>query len=223
MNTARPTTATVPWLDRLAHDLRGPLSPVQTAVGLLLSGQVTPVRQRELLQMIERQTRVLGRMIGEIGDWARASQGTLLGTPMRFRAALLLDHALSATAPVADSGLQVSDGSGDAMLEADEFRLSQMLRILVDYAQTRSTTPRLDMRILDDRLRIDIRIPGDIDAEAWTTLLSQPASEPYDGGLGLNLLIARAIAEAHDGALTAELVPDALLLCCMLPLARPRE
>ncbi len=223
MNTARPTTAAVPWLDRLAHDLRGPLSPVQTAVGLLLTGQVTPVRQRELLQMIDKQTRVLGRMIGEIGDWARASQGTLLGTPMRFRAALLLDHALSATAPVADSGLQVSDGSGDAMLEADEFRLSQMLRILVDYAQTRSTTPRLDMRILDDRLRIDIRIPGDIDAEAWTTLLSQPAPEPHDGGLGLNLLIARAIAEAHGGALTAEGAVDVLLLCCELPLARSRE
>lgn len=217
MNKASSTTTAVPWLDRLAHDLRGPLSPVQTAVGLLLTGQVTPVRQRELLQMIEKQARVLGRMIGEIGDWARASQGTLLGTPMRFRAALLLDHALSAVTPVADSGLQVSDGSGDAMLEADEFRLSQMLRILVDYAQSRSTTPRLDMRILDDRLRIDIRIPGDI--EAWTTLLSQPAPEPYDGGLGLNLLIARAIAEAHGGALTAEPASDALLLCCVLPLS----
>jgi signal transduction histidine kinase len=219
MSTARQNTAAVPWLDRLAHDLRGPLSPVQTAIGMLLSSPVEPARQRELLQMIERQTRVLGRMIGEIGDWTRASQGTLLGTPVRFKAALLLDHALSAATPAADSGLQVSDGSGDAMLEADEFRLSQMLRILVDYAQTRSTTPRLEMCISDDRLRIDIRIPGDIDAEAWTTLLSQPASEPYDGGLGLNLLIARAIAEAHGGALTAEPAPGALLLRCMLPLS----
>ena len=52
--------ASLQWLDRLAHDLRGPLTPLQTAAYLLRSGQVTPERQQELFALIERQTRQLG-------------------------------------------------------------------------------------------------------------------------------------------------------------------
>ncbi|HEY9400556.1 MAG TPA: histidine kinase dimerization/phospho-acceptor domain-containing protein, partial [Luteimonas sp.] len=66
--------ATVPWLDRLAHDLRGPLTPLQTAAYLLRSGQVEGERQQELFVLIERQTQVLVRMIEELSDWTRVSQ-----------------------------------------------------------------------------------------------------------------------------------------------------
>ena len=71
--------ATVPWLDRLAHDLRGPLTPLQTAAYLLRSGQVEGERQQELFVLIERQTQVLVRMIEELSDWTRVSQDRLLG------------------------------------------------------------------------------------------------------------------------------------------------
>ena len=60
------------WLDRLAHDLRGPLAPLQTASYLLQREDLDPARRQELLGMLERQTRRLGRMLDEIDDWARA-------------------------------------------------------------------------------------------------------------------------------------------------------
>jgi signal transduction histidine kinase len=72
-----------PWLDRIAHDLRGPLMPLQTAAYLLRSGQLDPVRQAELVDVIDRQTRQLSRMIEELGDWLRASQQRLIADAVR--------------------------------------------------------------------------------------------------------------------------------------------
>jgi signal transduction histidine kinase len=98
----------VPWLDRLAHDLRGPLSPLQTASYLLQRDDLDPARRLELLQLLERQSRRMARMLDELEDWARAGQGRLLGAPEPCEIALLLDYALTgaglAGTPVADDG-----------------------------------------------------------------------------------------------------------------------
>lgn len=210
-------TTPAPWLDRIAHDLRGPLSPVQTAVGLLLLGELEPARQRELLEMIDRQTRMLGRMIGELDDWSRAAQGTLLGTGMPCSAAATLDNALAGIEADALT-LRIRDDSGDAVLDGDEWRLCQLLRILIEYAQARGTDGALSMQHDGDALLIQVRMA--LAGELRPTLLTEPAPEPYDGGLGLQLPIARAIAEAHGGSLTARQDPDGVVtLRCTLPLA----
>jgi signal transduction histidine kinase len=211
------TNAPTPWLDRIAHDLRGPLSPVQTAIGLLRTGELEPARQRDLLEMIDRQTRVLARMIGELDDWSRASQGTLLGTRLPCSAAATLDNALAAIAADAPA-LRIADDSGDAVVDGDEWRLCQLLRILIEYTQSRGTDAMLSMRREGDALRIDVRMA--MDGELRPTLLTEPAPEPHDGGLGLRLPIARAIAEAHGGSLTAtQDATGVATLHCSLPLS----
>ena len=208
---------TVPalWLDRLTHDLRGPLSPVQTAVSLLRMGGMDAARQHELLELIERQARLLGQMIDELGDWSRAAQGTLVGERSACSPAALVDNAISGTR----SRLQIDDASCNAMVDGDEWRLCQLLRILVDYLHARGTGASLSMRAEGGYLLIGLQARmGDA---VRATLLTEPAPEPHDGGLGLNLLIARAIAEAHGGSLTAEQDADGVLrLRCSLPLSR---
>jgi signal transduction histidine kinase len=212
--------ARTPWLDRIAHDLRGPLSPLQTGISLLRTGELEPARQRELLEMIDRQSRVLGRMIGELDDWSRASQNTLLGTRLPCSAAATLDNALAAADAGANApGLLVHDDSGDAVVLGDEWRLCQLLRTLIDYAHARGTDAALRMRCDGGALRVELRMA--MDGVLRPTLLTEPAPEPHDGGLGLRLPIARAIAEAHDGSLTAEQDADGMVtLRCSLPLAQ---
>jgi signal transduction histidine kinase len=69
-------------------------------------------------------------------------------------------------------------------------------------------------------VRIDVLDAGaNTDSALLATLLEQPMPEPYDEGLGLRLLVARAIAEAHDGTLQADAAPGGgLRLRCELPL-----
>jgi signal transduction histidine kinase len=217
-------TTPVHWLNRLAHDLRGPLMPLQTAAHLLRSGQVEGERQQELFAVIERQTRQLVRMIDELGDWTRSSQGILLGLRERCESSLLLDYARVGSG-AAGAAAVVDDLADAAVVHGDPMRLTQALRILIEYATARGKAPvTIALQTVDDRLRIDVRDAGPSpDPAQLAVLLEEPQDEPYDEGLGLRLLIARAIAEAHGGSLIALADGNHLLLRCELPLAETQS
>lgn len=217
-----PPGANVPWLDHLAHDLRGPLAPLQTAAYLLKTGTLEPERQQELFELIERQTRRLTRMVDEVGDWSRANQGRLLGTTMPCEPAALLEVALASNAGLGGAAARVDEDAASAQVSGDQQRLVQMLRSLVEFAQARAGTqaPEISLRCADDRLRLDIVVPeGASGTVAAEDLLRAPLPDPADEGLGLRLLIADSIAQAHAGTLESRDVDGALLLRCELPIA----
>ena len=210
------------WLDRVAHDLRGPLMPLQTAAYLLRSGQLEPARQAELVDVIERQTRQLARMIDELGDWLRAGQQRLLGQHEPCDPALLLD---TASVGAGLSPPRVRDLSGGAQVAGDPQRLAQLLRILLQFAQVHGAgaTTAVTLARDDGHLRLDCVFPRTPATPAAATLLARPEDQPFDGGLGLQLLLGRAIAEAHGGTLQADEDDGKLRLRCRLPLAGTGE
>ena len=59
------------WFQRVAHDLRDPLSPLQTAVYLLRSGEISDDDRNRMLELIERQGVRLAGMIDELSDCRR--------------------------------------------------------------------------------------------------------------------------------------------------------
>lgn len=211
----------VPWLDRLAHDLRGPLAPLQSAVYLLRSMPLEPARQQELLTLIERQTRRLGGMIEEMGDWSRASEGRLLGRPEDCDVSLLLSYALTAAATCERLPPTVTDDSGEAIVHGDQARLVQLLRILLEYGSARTGNPAatVAVQVRDDALDIElVQERASMGEQQAALLMHEPMPEPYDEGLGLKLLIAKAIAQAHGGSLVCEQFAGGLRLHCRLPL-----
>jgi K+-sensing histidine kinase KdpD len=219
MNTLAPQTSLhdVPWLDRLAHDLRGPLAPLQTASYLLQRDDLEPARRRELVVMVERQARRLGGMIDELNDWTRAAQQRLLGPREHCEPSLLLDHALVGSGL---AGTAIEEDGSLAVVDGDPQRLTQLLRTLLEYASARGTVPAVALRSGNGRIRNEVRVPGSApDPEQLASLLQQPQAEPFDEGLGLRLLVARAIAQAHDGELEAVVEDNRLRLRCDLPLA----
>jgi K+-sensing histidine kinase KdpD len=210
----------VRWLDRLAHDLRGPLTPLQTAAFLLRSGQVQGDRQQELFGVIERQTQQLTRMIDELADWARIAHHRLLGAMEPCEPSMLLDYARGGSATA--NAVIVDDAAGLALVQGDPVRLTQLLRTLIEYANARGRAPAsVGLLCVGDRLRIDVHDAGPPpEAQQLALMLEEPQAEPYDEGLGLRLLIARAIAEGHGGSLAAMSDNGHLLLRCELPLIR---
>lgn len=214
--------ADVPLLDRVVHDLKGPLAPLQTAAYLLGRDDLPPERRRELLDTLERQSRRLGRMIDEAGDWVRASQQRLVGRRAPFELGMLIDTAIGGIAGCAVAPRIPADLAA-RVVSGDETRLLQMLASLIRHAGARDPghVPELVVAALPGGVRITVSDQGPVlDPAALAGLFEQPNPEPPDAGLGLRLLIAAAIVRAHGGTLTA--VPgDAdrgLSLVCELPL-----
>jgi signal transduction histidine kinase len=206
------------WLDRLAHDLRGPLGPLQTASYLLRSGALEAERQNELFDLIDRQTRRLARMIDEIGDWSRATQGRLVTTRQDCEPDALLALAIEGEARLAQVAPHVADDVVEARVEGDPNRLVQMMRVVAAFAAARcADPPRIALTREGDRVRLDVECDG-VAADV-ASLLESPLPDPPDEGLGLQLLIARAIAEAHGGQLVAEGIGNGIRLRCELPVA----
>jgi len=206
------------WLDRLAHDLRGPLAPLQTASYLLQREDLDPARRAELLVLLERQTQRLARMLDELDDWRRIGRGNHLGPLESSEMAMLLDYALVGSGL---GGTPVDDDGRIAVVEVDAQRLTQMLRTMLDYAVARDgRPPALTLHSGDGRVRLQATLAGPPpSADEAAELFAQPQADPFDQGLGLRLPMAREIVRAHGGELNALVVDDRLVLRCELPLA----
>lgn len=196
----------IAFLDRLAHDLRGPLSPLQTAAYLLKRPDLDPARQRELVDIIDRQSARLSTMVAEIGDWIRAEQDRLVLHREVSPLDMLIELATGG-ANARSVEAVFAPGSAEVGINGDPQRLVQLLTTLIGYARARQPDGplRIDIAPVKDG-HVEIRM-DEADADLPQAMVDelfiaqQPA--PFDDGLGLRLILARAIAEAHGGTLVA--------------------
>lgn len=222
--TERPPTASaepevVPedsgavFLGRLAHDLRGPLSPLQTAAYLLRRDDLNPQRRTELLDIIDRQASRLGSMLQEVSDWMRARQGALVGRREPLNVSMLIEQACAQLA-AAGGSIEVPETLDQVEVMGDTQHLVQMVGTLLGYMQGRAGDDgvRVIAALGGDRVEIFIERCTAVCAsphepsleQAFAMLFTAPEPAPFDDGLGLRLLIARAIAEVHGGRLSAD-------------------
>jgi len=208
------------WMARLAHDLRGPLAPMQTAVYLLRDSQVSDDQRDELLAVMERQVQRLSGMIDEFSDLGRAAEGRLVARREAIDLELLVADTvarLSAQAPQVDFGA----GAREAQLEGDVLRVAQLFHALLGLQLSRSHPLPVQARLerTGDRVIMTCSVHcRDASDALIAALLTAPHPDPADDALGLGLVIAVAIAEAHGGSLRGRARgDDALELVLELP------
>lgn len=207
-----------PLFERLVHDLKGPLSPLQTAAYLLRRPDLPPERRMELAETVERQSRRMAAMIEELGDWVRAREGRLLLRSRPVEVQMLVDLAVGGVAQCR-AVPEVDADAAAARIDGDEGRLVQALCSLLAYAQSRDAAPpTLHAMRRGDRVVVEVadRAPAPPDADA---LLEAPLPEPWDLGLGLGLVVAGAIVRAHGGELAAHALAPGLAWRMELPVA----
>jgi len=204
--------------ERLVHDLKGPLSPLQTAAYLLRRPELPEERRVELAETIERQSRRMAGMIEELGDWVRAQEGRLVQRLRPVEVQMLVDLAVGSVAGCTTQA-DVAPELDGAHLEGDEGRLVQALASLLGFAQWRSTqSPVLHAWRDGTRVLIEVTDNGDAPEDA-AALLTNPLAEPYDLGLGLRLVVADAIVRAHGGGIDAHALAPGLSFRVALPLS----
>lgn len=213
--------ASVLLLERLAHDLRGPLSPLQTAAYLLRRDDIDPERRDELLEIIERQTTRLSGMVQEVSDWMRARQSRLVDHREPIGASMLVEMACATAGPMVR--LDLPGTLDHAMIDGDTQRLVQMLSTLVGFMQARAGGMGISVRASSagHELRVVVEAPGTSWADGERDALFNDAQvTPFDEGLGMRLLLAQAIAQAHGGEVGAgESTTDGAWLDVRLPLS----
>lgn len=191
------------WMDRLAHDLRGPLAPMLTAIYLLREGTAQGRQRDDLLALMERQVQRLASMIDEVSDIGRAEKGRLVGRMEPIDLELLLGEVASRLHAVPPEISFAPDTRG-SRIRGDVLRIGQLFQILLALQFSRRHPAAVRAQLARDGT--DLRMTCVVhcrDAAMFpiSSLLSLPHPEPQDDSLGLGLMIAAAIAEAHGGSL----------------------
>lgn len=212
------------WFQRVAHDLRDPLSPLQTAVYLLRNGEIPADERARMLELIERQGVRLANMIDELADCLRAQRGRLLSHRDEVDLATL---AMLAVARADAAQVSCEAAPGSMLLMGDDGRLLQLLRILRELRlspQEVLPAPLIVERVAVEgagshaRLHRRLACTPDMLAQA-ELLLDAPLPATLGDGLGLQLPLAAAIVRGHDGELRVVSEPDGrLAVVAELPL-----
>ncbi len=202
------SNSTPAWMGKWAHDLREPLSPIQSALYLLRHGGAEGAERDELFELIDRQIRRLVSMIDEVNDWVRADQGRLLHIRGPVDLMLIIEGTLSVAG---SNGIQIEYGEGaeHARVQGDAPRLASLFSTMFwlmsspaadgsrqDALATVSVDRAEGVVHLEGALSPAVGVHGPVE-----TLFDQPQPASLGDGMGLRALIAMAIARGHGGDL----------------------
>jgi signal transduction histidine kinase len=209
------------FINVAAHELRTPIQPILTTVGLLHSrkGHVSN-QQDDSLEMIHRNAQRLKRLAEDILDVTKIETQSLILNKERLN---LNDVVISAIKDVKNQiqdswggGAQILYESNDdtIFIEADRYRVSQLVTNLLSNAL--KFIKRYDGIVIigiekkedvaggQEVALVSIKDNGTgIDPDIFPRLFEKFASKSFKG-TGLGLFICRSIVEAHGGRIWAE-------------------
>jgi two-component system, NtrC family, sensor histidine kinase HydH len=207
----------------LAHELRNPLLSISGAAGIL--GRNTPLeaKHRECVEIIQKESQRLNRLLTEFLDFARPRPPKY----QSFNVSALLDSAMQLSShAVGRNGVELRKVAGQQLpfLEGDPELVKQMLVNLVINAiqsmpQGGEVTVsagveegKLLIRVEDQGCGVPLEIRDKIFDPFFTT---------KESGTGLGLAVAHRIAEQHSGVLRIEASSGrGTVFSVLLPLAR---
>lgn len=194
----------------LAHEIRNPLASITGAAGILKRGHASFENNRECLEIIEKETTRLNRLLSGFLDFARPR-------PPRFQRVDLIPVLESVIGLAQHAGatsqidLQLETQDPLPMLRCDPEQVKQVLLNLVINAVQSTDGPgvvSLQASRTGDRIRICVRDQGCGMSPGVRDCIFDPFFTTKENGTGLGLAVAAKIVEQHGGLITAENNPD---------------
>jgi HAMP domain-containing protein/signal transduction histidine kinase/CheY-like chemotaxis protein len=201
------------FLATLSHELRTPLTPILFVSSMLGQDPTVPDHIREELNIIARNAGLEARLIDDLLDVTRISQGKLSLTFETVDAHELLHSALgicSTEISAKNLRIQVKLEAIGHRIRADAARLQQVFWNLIKNAvkftppngqlHLRSSNPQSSwfrLEVVDS----GIGIASDVLPRIFDPF--EQGGSTGSGGLGLGLTISKAIVELHEGRIFA--------------------
>jgi signal transduction histidine kinase len=188
----------------MVHDFKGPFSTIKLATELLAKRDQKPETQ-ELCAMILRQVSRLGGMVEEVLDFARGeTRLQLKPTPLAEVFAQLQENNV---VPLGRAGVKLQLKPTALELPLDPDRMLRVLQNLVTNAsEAIGKRPggriKIAARVVKGQCVITVTDNGPgVPREIRGTLFEPFVSQGKVNGTGLGLAIAKAVVEAHHGAI----------------------
>ena len=181
------------FLATLAHELRGPLSPIRNAVAILGRKGSQDPEVAWSQGVIDRQIDQLSRLIDDLLDIERISRGKFVLRRERVPLEVAIDMALEAARPVINAAghhLSVLMPTERALVDADPARLAQVFATLIKNAARHMQT------------RGSINLSASVESGAVLVRIEDSGSGiPAGTEPGVGLTLVRGILALHQGSL----------------------
>ncbi len=203
------------FLASLGHELRNPLAPIRTSVSLLthLYPDAPPVAR--IRDMVERQVRLLTRLVDDLLDVARITSGKIKLQRQMVSLSAVMNHVNELCAQAAGAKrihIAWQLPAEEITLDADYARVVQIYANILSNAV--KFTPQGGNVVVrashhDGELLVTMRDSGiGLDAESIARIFrmfeqSKTVSGQFSSGLGIGLSLARQFAEMHGGTVAA--------------------
>lgn len=204
------------FLTVLGHELRNPMAPIRNAVEVLhLLKRGEDPRIDWALQVLDRQTRHLSRLLDDLLDVSRIVRGKLKLEPRPVALREIVQQAVDGVGPLIEERrhrLHLHPPAEGVLVNGDPVRLAQiLLNLLLNAAyytqeggDIRLTTESAGSEVIVQVEDNGPGIPPDRLADLFRPFYQGERAEGASaGGLGLGLTISRRLAEMHGGRLEA--------------------
>ncbi len=198
----------------VSHDLRTPITALSLLATAIDDEVVEDAKRREYASRMNTHVRALGALIDDLFDLTRLEAKELQWTMERVRLDELVQDSVDAMRPTADAGSVAVHAELEPPLAVSLGNHEQLQRVLFNLIQNaiRHTPPdgSITVRAEDVEGGVEIEV-----ADTGSGIAAEQRGrvfEPFfradasrtDPGAGLGLAIARAIVEAHGGAIWLE-------------------
>jgi PAS domain S-box-containing protein len=204
------------FLATLAHELRNPLAPIRNAVELMRLDGPRGDGSDETLQVVDRQTRQLTRLVDDLLDVSRITRDNLPLRKERVELSSIITSAIETSRPLIEASghtLTVSLPRVPVLLEADPARLAQLFANLLNNSAkytNRGGLIAIEVQTDAHEVAVTLRDNGiGLSCESLALLFDMfwQANRTLDraqGGLGIGLTLVRRLAEMHGGTVQAQ-------------------
>lgn len=208
------------FLAMLAHELRNPLAPLRNAAEILQADDATAEERGQVLEMLGRQIGNMSRMIDDLLDVSRITEGKIELRRQPVALAEILNSAVSAarsSLAARSQELTLELPEEPVVLDADGTRLEQVFGNLLGNASKYSgdgsritlkaersmgaEPPEVIVTVTDE----GIGIPADILPRVFDLFMqASRALDRTHGGLGIGLTLVQRLVRQHGGSVEAQ-------------------
>jgi len=203
------------FLATLAHELRNPLAPIRNGLQLIkLSGANGMVERART--MMERQLTQMVRLVDDLLDISRITQGKIELRKQRVEVRAVIDAAVETSLPLIEqAGLEfvVAVPDEPIFVDGDATRLAQVVsNLLTNSAKYTHQGRQIRLSVRRDGEAVTVSVADDgigippamLDKVFVMFTQVDRALEKTTGGLGIGLSLVKGLVEMHGGTIVAK-------------------